>query len=117
MLGVSAIQPLITSYTDVSKTTIKRSSSQERWRRIAVSSAKQSERAVVPTVESPVSIERHLSQKSSGRRLMLVEPDAQSCYKRLDTQSTEIIPSQAIVTIGPEDGWSNRELATAREEA
>jgi 16S rRNA U1498 N3-methylase RsmE len=48
---------------------------------------------------------------------MLVEPDAQSCYKRLDTQSTEIIPSQAIVTIGPEDGWSNRELATAREEA
>ena len=48
---------------------------------------------------------------------MLVEPDAQSCYKRLDTQSTEIIPSQAIVTIGPEDGWSNRELATARKEA
>jgi len=47
---------------------------------------------------------------------MLVEPDAQASYKRLDTLSTEVVPSQAIVTIGPEGGWSNKELATAREE-
>ena len=116
MLGVSAIQPLITSYTDVSKTIINRSASQGRWQRIAVSSAKQSGRAVVPTVNCPVPIEQYLTQRPSGRRLMLVEPDAQSCYKRLDTLSTEVVPSQAIVTIGPEGGWSNKELATAREE-
>ena len=117
MLGVSAIQPLITSYTDVPKSTIKRNSTQERWRRISVSSAKQSGRAVVPTIESPISIEQHLAQKPSGSRLMLVEPDAQTSYKRLDSLSTDIVPSQAIITIGPEGGWSNNELAAARKEA
>ncbi len=117
MLGVSAIQPLITSYTDVSKITIKRSSSQKRWQRIAVASAKQSGRAVVPIIKSPVLIEQHLAQKPSGSRLMLVEPDAQTSYKRLDSLSTDIVPSQAIITIGPEGGWSNNELAAARKEA
>ena len=117
MLGVTAIQPLVTSFTDVSKTIIKRSSSQERWRRIAISSAKQSGRAVVPTIESPVSIEQHLTQHPSGRRIMLVEPNIQASYKRLDSLSTDVVPSQAIVTIGPEGGWSNNELATAQEEA
>ena len=48
---------------------------------------------------------------------MLLAPDAQTSYKRLDSLSTDIVPSQAIITIGPEGGWSNNELAAARKEA
>ncbi|HBO90812.1 MAG TPA: hypothetical protein DD460_08665, partial [Acidobacteria bacterium] len=50
MLGVVAIQPLISTNMVVPAAVAQRGSLLDRWRRIAVSSAKQCGRAVVPEV-------------------------------------------------------------------
>src|SRR3954468_6955698 len=50
MLGVSAIQPLVTRRTDVTVAALIRGARVERWRRVAIASAKQSGRAVLPEI-------------------------------------------------------------------
>src|SRR5580765_1128156 len=47
MMGVTAIEPLLTEHTAAH---IKAGRAPERWRRIAISSAKQCRRAVVPAI-------------------------------------------------------------------
>src|SRR5207248_10280731 len=53
MLGVSAIQPLVTKRTEVTVAALLRAARVDRWRRIALASVKQSRRAVVPEVRTP----------------------------------------------------------------
>src|SRR5262249_46348572 len=50
MLGVAAIQPIVTRRTEVTVAALMRSARVERWRRVALSSIKQSRRAVLPEV-------------------------------------------------------------------
>ena len=59
MLGVFAIQPLITTRTEVTVAALVRGGRVDRWRRVAIASVKQSRRAVVPgTKLSGVSSDR-----------------------------------------------------------
>ena len=53
MMGVSAVQLLVTARTEVPAPAWSRGRRLERWQRIAVSSAKQCGRAVVPAVLAP----------------------------------------------------------------
>src|SRR6185503_15981185 len=78
MLGVSAIQPLITKRTESTVAALLRGARIERWRRVALASAKQSQRAVVPEIRTPLSFETYLDEPSPALRLMLVEPGAQA---------------------------------------
>ena len=48
MMGVAAIQPIVTARTQVSRAALRRGSAVERWRRITLASVKQCRRAVVP---------------------------------------------------------------------
>ena len=116
MLGVAAIQPLLTTRSEVSRATLERGRRQERWERVAVSSAKQCGRAVVPPVHQPIDFAA-LSEAVRGTRLpgpvlMLVEPGASAHtvgMSALDAAS----PGEAAVVIGPEGGWTPDEIATA----
>src|SRR5437762_14331558 len=54
MLGVAAIQPVITARTEVSRASVARGNRRERWERVAVSSVKQCGRATVPAGEDPI---------------------------------------------------------------
>ena len=116
MLGVSVVRPLITAHTDVPDAALRGDSACERWEKIAVASAKQSGRAVVPVIESPISFDRHLSGAGDGLRVILVEPPARPPCGRLDRLTSRPRPRRAMLTIGPEGGWSEHELTRARAE-
>lgn len=116
MLGVSTIRPLTTAHTDVPEAALRGDSARQRWEKIAVASAKQSGRAVVPVIESPMSFDRHLSETDDGLHVMLIEPPAGPPHDRLDLVASQTRPRHAMLTIGPEGGWSDDELSCAREE-
>jgi 16S rRNA (uracil1498-N3)-methyltransferase len=116
MMGVTTIQPLVTTRTEVSLTTLERGRRRERWERIAISSAKQCGRAVVPAILNPKTLEP-AGQVLSAMRLpvpvlMLVEPGATSVGERLSDLDMPV-PETASVIVGPEGGWTPEELAAA----
>jgi 16S rRNA (uracil1498-N3)-methyltransferase len=108
MLGVSEIVPLITARTEVSRATVVRGGRVERWQRIAVASAKQCGRAVVPTIGDVVTFDQWIAQPRQDPVIILVEPS-------LDAKQTQLpqilIPS--YVLIGPEGGWTEAEVNAA----
>ncbi len=116
MLGVSAVRPLITDHTDVPDAALHSDIACQRWRKIAIASAKQSGRAVVPVIESPISFNRHLTGTGDGLRVILVEPSAGPLPDRLDLLMSRPRPQHAMLTVGPEGGWSENELNRARAE-
>jgi 16S rRNA (uracil1498-N3)-methyltransferase len=111
MMGVAAVQPLLTARTDVPRSAFARGGRVERWRRIAVSSTKQCGRAVVPEIYPPVSLPACLDADRSDVRLLLVEPSAatgQAAASPLPQHA-----GSAIVFIGPEGGWADEEVRAA----
>ena len=115
MLGVAVIQPLLTARANVYPTALSHNDSLERWHKIAVSSAKQSGRAVVPIVAAPISLGELLVNTTSVMRIMLVEPASGVNSKQLEILSQSPIPPTATLAIGPEGGWSASELQSAHK--
>lgn len=126
MLGVAAIQPLVTARTNVPANALRRKTVTERWQRIAVSSAKQCGRAVVPAIHPaadltdvvrtlhPAPETLHPAPNVSEARLILVEPSAAKRGTRLLTElGSDGRPPAATVLIGPEGGWTDAEIRIA----
>ena len=107
MMGVSAIEPLVTEHTARYP-----GRTQDRWRRIAVSSAKQCGRAVVPAVGAGTSFAEWLPADGSELRLMLVEPSAPVAGHPVSTLAGDR-PASASLLVGPEGGWGSEEIAAA----
>lgn len=104
-LGVKQFVPLITRYADIRlRDEADGAKRVARWQRIALEAAKQSGRAVVPQVTTPVPFESVIRDNSC---LLFSERDGQS----LDTDS-KLLSVTAI--IGSEGGWSDEELDQAR---
>src|SRR5262252_10947797 len=76
MLGVAAVQPLVTARTEATVAHLTNSRRIDRWRRVALASVKQSKRAVLPDVRHPLTLESFLQDPPSALMLMLVEPGA-----------------------------------------
>jgi 16S rRNA (uracil1498-N3)-methyltransferase len=110
MLGVASISPLVTNRTEVRATQIQRGNRIARWQRIAVSSAKQCGRAVVPAVTAPLSLSEVLEQ-APGTRIVLVEPNAGS--SGLTPLQCVSKPDTVALLVGPEGGWTTTELKEA----
>ena len=109
MMGVSAIEPLITEHTSAH---IKAGRAPDRWRRIAISSAKQCRRAVVPAIGLGTAFPDWLAQDRAEMRLLLVEPSAAVEGHPLSTVSGRR-PASASLMVGPEGGWSVAEITAA----
>jgi 16S rRNA (uracil1498-N3)-methyltransferase len=115
MLGVVALQPLLTARTDVLAAVLRRGRRRERWRRIAIASVKQCGRAVVPRIHEPVTLPVCIARHTTGLRLILVEPSADTDARRASTRLREMpAPKSALVLVGPEGGWEEGELSIAR---
>ena len=67
MMGVSAVIPLITERTVVPRSAVELGRVRERWHRIAVSSAKQCGRAIVPEIGPPERLTRSSRHRSRRR--------------------------------------------------
>lgn len=118
MVGVAAIQPIVAARSEVTQASVVRGKRRERWERIAVSSAKQCGRAVVPAILDPEPFEAVgtlLDERQlPGPALMLVEPSAGGDVVSLgELDGTP--PREASVLIGPEGGWTPQEIASASE--
>ena len=114
MLGAAAIQPLVTKRTETTVAALMRSARVDRWRRVAVASVKQSRRAIVPDIRTPLTLETYLDEPPPALRLMLVEPAAGAKPQSLSILRGEAIPSDAAVLVGPEGGWVESECEQAR---
>jgi len=113
MMGVAAIQPLLTTRSEVTLGLLRRGHRQERWQRIAVSSAKQCGRAVVPVILEPRAFDAIVVSSGGmmlpGRGLMFVEPSA--AIDALSLGDLDAVPPQeTTVLIGPEGGWTAEEI-------
>jgi 16S rRNA (uracil1498-N3)-methyltransferase len=125
MLGVHAIVPMTTAHVAVPERAWKDSQAIERWHRVAVASAKQCRRAVVPVIhpvtpfarvvgaDGPVGSPGHEAPAGpSGptARLIFVEPAVGGAGAippcPHDTET-------ATLLLGPEGGWSSEEVARA----
>jgi len=113
MLGVAAIQPIVTTRTEVTVAALTRGGRLDRWRRVALASVKQSHRAVIPEIRGPLTFESWLGEPQVAATLMLVEPGATTGAEPLSTLRTQEIPSDAAIVVGPEGGWTEAEVAAA----
>jgi 16S rRNA (uracil1498-N3)-methyltransferase len=109
MMGAAAIQPLVTTRSEVTLASLQRREAQGRWQRIAVSSAKQCGRAVVPPVLEPLEFDDVVDADSIGSAFMLVEPHAAENVVPLALLRDEI-PTEASIFAGPEGGWTTEEI-------
>jgi 16S rRNA (uracil1498-N3)-methyltransferase len=118
MIGVAAIQPILTARSEVTRATIERGHRLERWHRIAIASAKQCGRAVIPHVHEPLAIEALADAVSTMKRpspaYMFVEPAASAGTMSL-TDVDETPPNEATVIVGPEGGWTPQEIEAASD--
>jgi 16S rRNA (uracil1498-N3)-methyltransferase len=116
-LGVARIVPVITKHADIhlrdESDTAKRVT---RWQRIAMEAAKQSGRAVIPEIASPItfaSLTQSAADDSAGTmRLMFSERDGQSLLQTREHIAAN--PKEMTALIGSEGGWSDEEIASAR---
>lgn len=111
MMGVQAIEPIESSRTEIAAGAVARSGRTERWHRVAVASAKQCGRAVVPRIAParPFDVWLHESA-ADGARLMLVEPTALADARALRDLPK---PDRVSLIVGPEGGWRAEEIGLA----
>lgn len=109
-LGIARMVPLVTKQTVVRPRTGRIDAQQERWERIALEAAQQSERWDIPTMEKPCDLgEFCQAQASAAARLILQE---RGVKHGLSSVSLPREPTATIVlVVGPEGGWREDELA------
>jgi 16S rRNA (uracil1498-N3)-methyltransferase len=115
-LGVMKIVPVMTKLSDIrlrdERDAEKRTA---RWRRISLEAAKQSGRARLPVIEEPLAFDSLLESVPHGNdewRLMFAERGGQSLAQSFEQSSAS--PQSLTVLVGPEGGWTDEEIQSAR---
>jgi 16S rRNA (uracil1498-N3)-methyltransferase len=104
-LGVSRLVPLNTKRADVKlKETEKRL---ERWRKIALEAAKQSGRASLMRIETPVDFEKFI-ETAVGERILFAERNGENFSAVKESK-------KIVAAIGAEGGWEDAEIEAARK--
>jgi 16S rRNA (uracil1498-N3)-methyltransferase len=101
-LGVRSIIPLVTDRVEIRAERYRGKA--ERWRKIVFEAVKQSGRSVIPIIEEPQPFDEIV--KREGAKIVF-DADAEAAPQQLGIAAT--------IFIGPEGGWSERELQLARE--
>jgi 16S rRNA (uracil1498-N3)-methyltransferase len=110
MLGFVAVQPIVTARSELSLAALTRGDRHERWHRIAVSSAKQCGRAVVPVIAPPIAFDGPASLAHlPSPQFLLVEPGA-SPHATTVAGVDPGVPAAATLVVGPEGGWTPEEV-------
>lgn len=112
-LGVGAMIPLVSEQTVVRPKRERVTAQQERWRRIAIEAAQQSERWEIPSVGVPCSaVEFFATPGLALRKLILSERSTGQALNSVPLPSTPV--DTIALAVGPEGGWREEELAAAR---
>ena len=112
-LGVSRIVPIVTERTVIESFSDKRV---ERLRKIALSAVKQSERAVIPHIDNPVTFEKAIEENDDIKGMAHQGSIITLRSFLEDHVSTDSNRWEKIsLLIGPEGGFSPEELSLARK--
>lgn len=111
MLGVARIVPVVSSHVVVPARAWRGDAALARWHRVAVSSAKQCGRAVVPQITAASRFDEVLAGTDEDVRLICVEPSHGGAA--ISVMETDARPGTALALVGPEGGWSAAELTAA----
>ena len=111
MMGVIAIRPIVSERAEIRLATLQKGERVARWQRIAVSSAKQCGRAVVPAILDALPIDQYWTRTTGATRMMCVEPSA--ALAQTAPVHHVLKPHAAEVIVGPEGGWTVPEVAAA----
>jgi 16S rRNA (uracil1498-N3)-methyltransferase len=112
-LGIARITPILARRTEkhLAQSSAKRV---DRWRRIALESAKQSRRTDIPEIADPTHFKQALEQEKSPTRILLSE--AEQTTTLTAALENSIVNPQAghpithALAIGPEGGWTPEEI-------
>jgi 16S rRNA (uracil1498-N3)-methyltransferase len=113
MMGASAVVPAISAHVTVKARALDGPRAAERWRRIALASAKQCRRATLPAISDPTPFEAWLRASDQALKLLLVEPSVSSSTRSLREWSDRPAPASLAVIVGPEGGWAAEEVEMA----
>jgi len=108
-LGVAAIVPLLSERTEVRLDAERAARRMQHWRGVVVAACEQSGRAVVPVLVEPVALERFAADPSHPSPRLLLDPEADTGIAGLGADLSE-----ATLAIGPEGGWSGRDIEILR---
>jgi 16S rRNA (uracil1498-N3)-methyltransferase len=108
-LGIESIQPLFTERSIVKLDRERADKKLEHWRTVAISACEQTGRAIIPEILSPLPLPQWLSaqQKKNSLKLILTPSKAQN-INQLEKPSSSI-----DFMVGPEGGFSNKEMVLA----
>jgi 16S rRNA (uracil1498-N3)-methyltransferase len=110
MLGIAAIQPIVTSRTTVRSAAMV--TAVERWRRVALASAKQCGAARLPDIGHVLKFDEWLPE-SLQDAFLLVEPSVAVAAVTIRQLASAAVPSRAVLLVGPEGGWTEEERERA----
>ena len=99
-MGVWNIQPVTTEFTPIKKALLTSEKKQEHWQKILQSSLIQSKNPWLPKLEDPINI----LDIAPGSDILILHPYASPI-------KTDALSNVSQVAIGPEGGWSAKELA------
>ena len=112
MLGIAAVQPILSARTAVKAAAM--AAAVERWRRVALASAKQCGAASLPDIAEVIRFDEWLPA-SLQDAFILVEPSIAVAPVTIRKLASAPVPARAVLLVGPEGGWTEeeRERATA----
>jgi 16S rRNA (uracil1498-N3)-methyltransferase len=121
MAGAARIVPVLTERTLIGAAALKRGHAVDRWRRVAVASAKQCRRARLPIIDEPQAFDRWLAGDGTAgaaapareTRLLLVEPSSGGATVSLRAVRRASPADPVVCLVGPEGGWSTAERDAA----
>ena len=113
MMGASTIRPVLTEHVVVKVSQAMRDENRARWARVALAAVKQSRRATLPLIAPVQPLDALLARAAEGTRLIFVEPSAVAAGQPLRAVEAPVTSTSVSVLLGPEGGWSTREVAAA----
>lgn len=115
-LGVLRVVPVATKLADVRLHDDADANKRvTRWQRIAMEASKQSGRALVPEVTSPITFAElvQASDSTGHLKLMFSEREGQPLLEMTD--SLDVNQEEVTALVGSEGGWTDGEISQARD--
>jgi 16S rRNA (uracil1498-N3)-methyltransferase len=108
-LGVSAIQPLVTSNTVVQPGDGK----SEKWRRVALEACKQCGQDTLPEIAEPLPFDRWIAPPSSDGDMRVIASLADGSQPLKDILRRNEAPESVTYLVGPEGDFTPQETRSA----
>lgn len=116
-LGIKKIIPMLTERTIVRLSQKKEIKRLQRWRRIALEAAKQSQRGIIPAVTKIQNLEKIIINSDYDLVLLYWAAEKQNNFKKIVTEIEKKDISQILIIVGPEGGFSKKEVKMAVKKA